>query len=80
MIEWFATLNFLHLLQKKYKLSLTQIGKILKIDRMTVYTYLRKDRLSSFQEYKIKKNIALWIQEFQEDFLQSYKKTASKPS
>lgn len=69
----FATLNFLHLMHIKYGLSYSALGKILKVHKMTIYRFLNADRLTPATEFRIKKNIALWLSEFQKDFLDSYR-------
>ena len=73
MLPWFATLNFLHLLEQKYWLKYAQIGKILGVHKMTVYRYMKKDQLTTEQDFKIKKKLALWITDLQLDFIKTYK-------
>ena len=68
------TLNFLHLIHQKYKMSYSVMGKMLGVNRMSVYRRLNLSQISPAQEFRIKKAIAVWLSDFQKEFLSSYKK------
>lgn len=70
-----ATLNLIHLLHsgEQYKFTYSQLGKILKVNRMSVYRWLNASQISPTVEFRIKKAYAMWLSQAQKDFLSSYK-------